>query len=247
MVTVATVQRETTDSKQNLNLATCQSETSSDASQNSKGCTVPPPSVFLLLWKAVLCLQCLFYLWTFCWCSSPVLFYSLFLLLGGILEEIVSLFCLLLLCLCCTSVPEVLLCVTQSFCLDWNWRSCSKKGVGCSCTVLGIGKRRSYDSKQLQVNSGKASCNSWQHLVRHLTKLLLSPIMCWVKCGWKEVLAGSGWDCTPGSWVRVRLLQSSSLGPQILHCGWKRRSQVPPWGTPGLRRRSSWPVPYSAA
>lgn len=49
MVTVATVQREVTDSKQNLNLATCQSETSSDASQNSKGCTVPPPSVFLLL------------------------------------------------------------------------------------------------------------------------------------------------------------------------------------------------------
>lgn len=80
MVTVATVQRETTYSKQNLNLATCQSETSSDASQNSKGCTVPPPSLFLLLWKAVLCLQCLFYLWTFCWCSSPVLFYSQFLL-----------------------------------------------------------------------------------------------------------------------------------------------------------------------
>lgn len=47
MVAVATVQREMTDSKQNPNLATCQSETSRDASQNSKGCTVPPPSVFL--------------------------------------------------------------------------------------------------------------------------------------------------------------------------------------------------------
>lgn len=150
MVTVATVQSETTDSKQNLNLATCQSETSSDASQNSKGCTVPPPLVFLLLWKAVLCLQCLFYLWTFCWCSSPVLFYSQLLLLGGILEEVVSLFCLLLSRLCCTSVPKVLLHVAQSFCLDWNWRSCCKKGVGCGCTMLGIGKKRSCGSQQLQ-------------------------------------------------------------------------------------------------
>jgi len=116
MVTVATVQREMTDSKQNLNLATCQSETSSDASQNSKGCTVPPPSVFLLLWKAVLCLQCLFYLWTFCWCSASVLFYSHFLLLGEMLQEIVTLLCLLALCLCCTSMPRVVLSVTQSFC-----------------------------------------------------------------------------------------------------------------------------------
>lgn len=196
MVTVATVQRETTDSKQNLNLATCQSETGSDASQNSKGCTVPPPLVFLLLWKAVLCLQCLFYLWTFCWCSSPGLFYSQLLLLGGILAEVVSLFCLLLSRLCCVSVPKVLLCVTQNFCLDWNWGSCSKKGVGCSCTVLAIGKRRSCDSRQLQ---GKLWQGSWQHLAAsgeawqnpsHLGQMWTQGGFVWV-----------GRGCTPGSWV----------------------------------------------
>lgn len=98
MVTVATVQREMTDSKQNLNLATCQSETSSDASQNSKGCTVPPPSVFLLLWKAVLCLHVYFISEPFADAEFQRSFCSHFLLIGEMLSEIVSLFCPLLLC-----------------------------------------------------------------------------------------------------------------------------------------------------
>lgn len=234
MVTVATVQRETTDSKQNLNLATCQSETSSDASQNSKGCTVPPPSVFLLLWKAVLCLQCLFYLWTFCWCSSPVLFYSQFLPLKKL--SVCSACCCR--CLCCTSVPKVWLRVTQSFCLDWNCRSCSKKGVGCSCAGLGIGKRRSCDSQQLQgelwqgvwhlAASGEASDQS---------PLVLSGVLGQV---WAE--RGSGWvrvGLHTGSWVLSKAALIQQFGPSDPALCRRRRSQVPPWATPALRQRSS--------
>lgn len=88
--------------------------------------------------------------------------------LGGIVEEVVSLFC--------SAVVPGLHFSAWSFTarytklLPWlDWRSCSKKGLGCCCTMLGIGKRRSCG----RVNSGKAS-DIWQHLVRRLTKPLTS-------------------------------------------------------------------------
>lgn len=82
--------------------------------------------------------------------------------------------------------------------------------VGCSCTVLGIGKKRSCDSQQLQ---GKLWQGVQQHLAASGDASDKTPLIPSIPHGQREVLVGSGWTAHQAAQLLTEAVIVQQFGP----------------------------------